>query len=168
MTDSSNKPNETTAPLLNTDLAPAAIANSGIAFLSAHANDVYAAGQPSVEQYETLKNAGVKHVINLRPEAETKGSEAPLVESLGMQFYALPIAGPADITPVNAQTLDDLMRGVNAEPTLIHCASSNRIGALIALQKIVKGEAIETAIEEGRRWGLTKLEAAVREQAKHV
>jgi len=157
--------NENTVPALNTDLAPVAIANSGIAFLSAHANHVYAAGQPSAEQYVILQSEGVKHVINLRPEAETKGSEAPLVESLGMQFYALPIAGPADITPANAQALDDLMGAVNAEPTLIHCASSNRIGALIALQKIVKGDDLEVAIEEGRRWGLTKLEAAVREQA---
>jgi len=161
----SNTPNDNTAPTLNTDLAPAAIASSGIAFLSAHAKGVYAAGQPSAEQYEILKSEGVKHVINLRPESETKGSEAPLVESLGMQFYALPIAGPADITPANAQIMSDLLNSVNDEPTLIHCASSNRIGALIALQKIVKGGELEAAIEEGRRWGLTKLEAAVREQA---
>jgi len=161
----SNPPNDTIVTTLNTDLAPAAVASSGIAFLSAHANGVYAAGQPSVEQYEVLKESGVKHVINLRPESETNGSEAPLIESLGMTFYALPIAGPADITPASAQALADIMSSVNDESTLIHCASSNRIGALIALQKIIEGEELEASIEEGRRWGLTKLEAAVRQQA---
>lgn len=161
----SNTSNDNTAFALNTDLAPAPIANSGIAFLSAHTNEIYAAGQPSPEQYQLLKEAGVKHVINLRPESETNGSEAPLIESMEMQFYALPIAGPADITPANAQAMADLIEQVNGEPAIIHCASSNRIGALIALQKIIKGDELEASIAEGRRWGLTKLEAAVRQQA---
>ena len=137
---------------------------AGIPFFSVHDN-TYAAGQPSEAQYELLQQAGIKHVINLRPESETNGSEAPLVEAKGMAFYSLPIAGPADITPANAQAMDDLISGAKGEKTLIHCASSNRIGALIALQKIVKGDELEAAIEEGRRWGLTKLEAAVRDQA---
>ena len=52
--------------------------------------------------------------------------------------------------------------GVPVSPLLVHCASSNRVGALRALTASAHGEALESAITTGKTWGLTGLEPAVR------
>ena len=46
--------------------------------------------------------------------------------------------------------------------TLVHCASGNRVGALIALQHGLESGDVDAAIAEGKRWGLTRLEPVVR------
>ena len=49
-------------------------------------------------------------------------------------------------------------------PILLHCESSNRVGAMWALYRASKGVPNEIAIEEGRQVGLkTSREPAVRE-----
>jgi hypothetical protein len=48
---------------------------------------------------------------------------------------------------------------------LVHCASSNRVGAMIALRAaLVDGASADAALAEGRRWGLKSLEPQVRER----
>jgi hypothetical protein len=47
--------------------------------------------------------------------------------------------------------------------TLVHCGSSNRVGALLALRAAwLKGATLEAALAAGRSAGLTGLESAVR------
>jgi len=125
----------------------------------------YVSGQPSREQLQAAAAAGVKHVINLRPKAEMKWHEAEAVVALGMQYHSVSVAGPADINTSNAETLQRAIQALGAEPVLVHCASGNRVGALIALQAGVDrpGE-VEAAIAKGRKWGLTRLESVVRQR----
>src|SRR5699024_12708494 len=62
----------------------------------------------------------------------------------------------------NARKLDTLLDEHAAMPTLVHCASGNRVGALMALRAAwVQGKSKEEALAIGRRWGLTKAEAAI-------
>jgi protein tyrosine phosphatase (PTP) superfamily phosphohydrolase (DUF442 family) len=52
-----------------------------------------------------------------------------------------------------------------AGPVLLHCGSSNRVGAVWAvIQAQAKGLTVEQALEEGRRAGLSSasMEAAVK------
>jgi protein tyrosine/serine phosphatase len=55
-------------------------------------------------------------------------------------------------------------------PLLIHCASANRVGAMWALYRALKGNPEELALEEARTIGLQpNREAAVRKWlAEHV
>ncbi len=125
--------------------------------------EVLSSGQPSAEEFQHLAAAGVKHIVNLRPATEQPDfDEGALVRSLGMQYHTLPIAGAADITSQNAQTLDELLSNLDGQPVLIHCASGNRVGALRAMTALESGMSVDDAITEGGRWGLTGMAPAVR------
>lgn len=113
---------------------------------------------------ERLREAGIRHVINLRPAAENpQFDEAGVVEEHGLSYHYLPIEGAQSLTRDNVLAFDRILSEVGDEPALIHCSSGNRVGALIALREAwVRGRDPQEAIEEGRRWGLTRLEETVR------
>ena len=86
-----------------------------------------------------------------------------------MRYSNLPIDGANGLTRENVERFDKLVAAAGDAPTLIHCGSGNRVGALIALRAAnVQGQPIEKAIETGRSWGLKGLEPAVREQLAAV
>ncbi len=124
---------------------------------------IYASGQPTRDEFRGLAQAGIKHVINLRPAQEQEWNEAEFVQSLGMEYHSLPVAGAAGITTENAASLAEMIAAVNGEPVLVHCSSSNRVGALIALVERMRGVRVDEAIATGKEWGLTRLESVVRE-----
>lgn len=141
-----------------------AIEDAGVQNLSVHDNDVFASAQPTPEQLQQLAAAGVRHIINLRPEAEQDWDEKSAAEALGIQYHSIPVAGRDDLTSANAEALDNLLATLQGEPVLVHCASSNRVGGLRAITAIEKnGSTVEEALAEGRQWGLTGMEPTVRE-----
>lgn len=119
------------------------------------------AGQPSEQAFTQLANKGLVNVINLRGEGEFDGfDEAKLVNSLNMHYQSLPIAGAAEINFENAAKLDAMLN-VSNQPTLVHCGSGNRVGALMALSHYAKNGDIEQALKVGRDAGMTGLEDKV-------
>ena len=129
------------------------------------ADNRYVGGQPSADDLQRLAESGVRYVINLRPAAEQTGyDESAAVQAEGMEYHNLPVAGAADISFANAQALDALLAEIGDEPVLLHCASGNRVGALMALRAAMQGQDDEAAIAEGRRWGMTRLEPLVRQR----
>jgi uncharacterized protein (TIGR01244 family) len=141
----------------------AAIQSAEIMNLSTPAENVFASGQPTQEQLQVLAKSGVKHIISLRPASETDWDEAEYARSLGLEFHNIPVSGAADVTAENARKLQDLLSSLEGQPTLVHCASSNRVGALRALSAAqTDGQPLESAISTGKAWGLTSLEPAVR------
>lgn len=141
-----------------------AIEDAGVANLSVHDNNVYASAQPTPEQLQQLADAGVRHIINLRPDSEQDWDEKSAAEALGIQYHSIPVSGRADLTSENAEALDNLLVSLQGQPVLVHCASSNRVGGLRAITAIEKnGNSLEEALAEGRQWGLTGMEPTVRE-----
>lgn len=124
---------------------------------------VFAAGQPTPEQIQTLADSGIRHVVSLRTEGEIDWDESSLVNAAGMEFHSIPVAGAAGVTSENAQSLDQLLAQLDGQPVLLHCGSSNRVGALRAMTARDGGASLEDALAEGRRWGMTRMEEAVRE-----
>lgn len=120
-------------------------------------------GQPGPEQFEHAAQSGVGRVINLRPPSEDAGfDQAAKMAELGIAYTVLGIAGPADLNVDNARKLDVLLSQDPGTTTMVHCASGNRVGALMALRAAwVQDKPKEQALETGRRWGLTKLEGVV-------
>ncbi|MBB1386863.1 hypothetical protein H5119_15180 [Pseudoalteromonas sp. SG45-5] len=139
------------------------IKKTAIKNLVEHSNHVYSAAQPSAEQIKLLSQAGVKHVINLRSFSEQTWDEGEFVRSLGMNYHALPIAGAQDVTVENARNLINLLNEFKGESILVHCASSNRVGALMAISAHEQGLDVEAALDKGRHWGMKSLEPVVRE-----
>jgi protein tyrosine phosphatase (PTP) superfamily phosphohydrolase (DUF442 family) len=144
----------------------AAIQSADLNNLNVPESNALASGQPTQEQIKVLADAGVKHVISLRRPEEIDWDEQAVVEANGMQFHSIPVAGLAGITKANATKLEDLLNSLGNEAVLVHCGSSNRVGALKTLASLDADDSasIEAAFTEGRRWGLTRLEEPLREK----
>lgn len=119
--------------------------------------DMYFAGQPTRKGLATLAERGVKTIINLRPEGEmvkrVDFDELRAVAALGMEYVTIPLtldtfdAGDTD-------RLDEILR-VRSGGVLMHCGSSNRVGALWALYLYRhRGLQMEDALTKGRHAGL--------------
>ena len=132
-------------------------------FAGSPAPDLITGGQPTADDFKAMAAAGLKHVINLRPATEDAGfDEAALVSQLGMHYTLIPVAGAGDLTEDNARKLDAAMSATAGQPTLVHCASSNRVGGLLAVRAArVQGKSNEDALAFGRAGGLTKMEPQV-------
>ena len=121
------------------------------------------AGQPDEAGFKVFADSGYAAVIDLRTAGEDRGlDEAAVVEELGMEYVALPI-GRGDITFEKAAELRRLLDQYD-EPVLLHCGSSNRVGALLALQEYAETGDREASLEAGREAGLKSLEGAVIEE----
>ena len=119
------------------------------------------AGQPDEAAFRVFADNGYAVVIDLRTAAENRGLDEPaFVEGLGMKYISMPIGG-GDITFDKARELDELLDSYD-EPVLLHCASSNRVGALLALNVFAETGDAELALETGRAAGMKSLEPLVR------
>lgn len=127
---------------------------------------IITAGQPSKEDFEALHKGGVRTVINLRVASERGTQDEPgWMEELGLDYVSIPVNGAAGLSEAVARELDRALQDAR-RPVLVHCGSSNRVGAAFALRAFhVEGESPEGALRIGRSAGLTmpKLEARVRE-----
>lgn len=125
--------------------------------------DVATAGQPSPEQLRAAKAHGLRRIVNLRPHSEPIGfDEAAVAAELGIDYVNIPVAGPGDLSADKARALDAALRDAGG-PVLVHCASSNRVGALFALRAQQQGQSAEAALEVGRAAGLRAMEPVVRQ-----
>ncbi len=145
-------------------LACTPIAALGAEFSQPRAG-LHTGGQPSQEDLAQLHAQGVRTVIDLRGAQEDRGyDQAAEARRLGMDYVALPIAGKEDITPANARALHALLQQREG-PVLLHCASGNRVGALLALGAAqIDGASTEDALALGREAGLKSLEPVVVKQ----
>lgn len=126
---------------------------------------IITAGQPSPAQYEKLPDAGVHTVINLRG-ADEKGAwdEKSKAEALGLEYVNIPIESPQDLTRKKVDLFSDVLRKEKGK-FLVHCGSSNRVGAMFALRAFwIEHKSPDEAIEIGKKAGLDSLEGAVREK----
>ena len=120
------------------------------------------AGQPDAAALNVFAEQGYKTVIDIRTEPEDRGmDEAAVISELGMEYIVFPIDKPEAINFDNARELTRLIEESEG-PVLVHCGSSNRVGALFALQKSLDGADDEVALEYGREAGMTRLEGRVK------
>jgi uncharacterized protein (TIGR01244 family) len=122
---------------------------------------ITSSGQPSEAALSAVAAAGYKSVIDLRGANEERGiDEKATVEMLGMSYANLPVEGAAGVTYANARALDKLLAEL-PKPVLVHCSTSNRSGALLALRARANGADAETALELGVANGLAGLRPVV-------
>jgi protein tyrosine phosphatase (PTP) superfamily phosphohydrolase (DUF442 family) len=122
-------------------------------------------GQPMPRHFEALKAAGLAAVIDIRDPMEPRPFDEPgLVRELGMEYTNVSVRqGALDDAMMDA-VLAELRKHAH-HPTLLHCASANRVGgALIPWFIIDRGmtedDAVAAAMKVGLRgadlleWGL--------------
>ena len=111
------------------------------------------------------KAGGYDLVVNLRtPAEEIDFDEASAVRALGMTYVQIPVGVPDGLSADNAAQLNEALANSKG-PALVHCASGNRAGALLALRAYYHQNASpEDALDLGRRAGVTRLEDSLRER----
>lgn len=125
---------------------------------------VLTSGQPEAEDLTRMPGR-VRTVLNLRPHDESGArNEKDELGEMGIDYAHLPIGGADDLTRRNVDRFAELLEKAD-RPILVHCSSSNRVGAFFALRAFWHEEASrKEALELGRRAGLRALEDAVRER----
>jgi ubiquinone/menaquinone biosynthesis C-methylase UbiE/protein tyrosine phosphatase (PTP) superfamily phosphohydrolase (DUF442 family) len=140
-------------------LEPAAIGSTE----GAHrAGNLWLSGQFAEEDLPALRALGIRRVITLREEGELAWDERGAVEGAGLEFAALGFREPAAMS----DQLLDRLRGLLAAdtPTLLHCASANRVGAAwVPFRVLDQGVPLERALAEAELIGLRT--PALRERA---
>ena len=128
-----------------------------------HAGNIYSAGQPGPEMFAEFAKRGVTDVINLRSPQEIKSiAEEAAVSEADMRYHNLVIADIEDLNRDNARQLNQLLAQAGNKNTLIHCKSSNRVGALMALRAAwLQGKNLGQALSIGKQYGLGSLEPEV-------
>lgn len=126
---------------------------------------VTSSGQPDEAALRVFADAGYLAVIDMRGPEEDRGldNEQAVVEGLGMDYILLPLTSREQISFDTARELDEILQGIDG-PVLVHCASGNRVGAVLALRHSLNGASKEESIVHGKNAGLTRLEDVVRER----
>ena len=124
-------------------------------------------GQPSKSDLEKMAKNGIKVIVNLRTKGEfRKFDEKKVVESLGMKYVSIPIGDEKDFNLNNVKLLDDALAGLKS-PAVVHCASSNRVGGLLALREnLIKSSSAQDSIVFGRKAGMGSSEKTVEKLLK--
>ncbi|MER3434199.1 MAG: phosphatase [Leptolyngbya sp. ERB_1_1] len=112
------------------------------------------AGQPTIEQFTAIKNAGYSVIINLAvPTSEGAiPNEREIVESLGMQYFHIPVVW-------DNPTIDDfnqfstVMKTHADQSIFVHCAKNMRVSAFVYLYR----RSHETISEEQAKADLNKI-----------
>jgi uncharacterized protein (TIGR01244 family) len=75
------------------------------------------------------------------------------VEAQGLRYVSVPVSS-ATFELQDALAVGRVLDDADAAPVLLHCASSNRVGAVWAVLQARAGKSLEAALEAGRQAGL--------------
>lgn len=148
----------------DTDTPSGAVAALGVQNVAAPLPNLITTAQPSRDHVDGMMAMGYRHFVSLQLEGEPgAGWEEESVPGAGGSFSRIPIAGPDDLTPENVERLAAILEETGTDQTVLYCASSNRVGALLALKAYwIDGADAEDALALGREAGLRGLEPNVR------
>lgn len=92
---------------------------------------VASAGQPSAAAWPELARAGYRSVVDLRTAEEPRGYDEPAsVRAAGLEYFPVPVSQPT-LSDATFDTFRDIIRDPARRPVFVHCATSNRVGALL-------------------------------------
>jgi uncharacterized protein (TIGR01244 family) len=113
------------------------------------------AAQPTPEGLRSLKEKGFKTVINLRAETEPGvKEEKAAVEEQGLRYVWVPFTA-ATFSQDKVDQVRKALEDPEAGPILLHCASANRVGAVLTVIEVQRGKSYEEALAAGKAIGLT-------------
>jgi len=129
---------------------------TGIAGFLKVTDQVWTGGQPWQEHFPKLKDAGIKVVINLRPQGEFDGvGEEATVKKLGMNYFNIPVS----FNEPDELDADDFLKLTDEQlkngPVFIHCAVGSRVGAFWMIRRVLRdGWEFDKALAEANRIGM--------------
>lgn len=130
-------------------------------------DNIYLAGQPSLDSVAGIKELGVSKVFNLRGKDEMDfGPEEDAFKAADLSYEHYPLLD--ENKRLSKERTDKLSKMVEAEDTVfIHCGSANRVAAwLITYLVEYKGMEFEDAVDVASENGLSS--PAFIEQAQEI
>ncbi len=118
--------------------------------------NIYLAGQPGKKDLPLLKEAGIKHVLDLRAASEIDWDEAAESGKAGLEHCRLAISGPKGMTNEVFDKARKMFAAANeSEKVICHCGGANRVGAVWLTYRVLdEGIDWETALQEAKDVGL--------------
>ena len=112
-------------------------------------------GQPSQQHLETLKDEGVKTIINLRQPTEYAAAEEEAkAKALGLRYFNIPVS-PTDPKDEQAAEFLKITDDPANRPAFIHCRSASRVAAFWMIRRVLRdGWKTEDALKEAEKIGL--------------
>jgi protein tyrosine phosphatase (PTP) superfamily phosphohydrolase (DUF442 family) len=93
--------------------------------------DVATAGQPDASAWGVLAREGFKSVVDLREASEPRGhDEAGEIARAGLRYLPLPVSHES-LGDRQFDVLREWLRDPGNRPSVVHCQSANRVGALM-------------------------------------
>lgn len=116
--------------------------------------DLFLAGQFGPNDLDQIKAAGITRVISLRTDGEIDWDQKSALEKAGLEFFVLPFRDPKDLNDGVFDKARKLLGETN-KPTLFHCGSANRVGAVwMTFRALDQHVDLETAKKEAKVVGL--------------
>jgi uncharacterized protein (TIGR01244 family) len=115
--------------------------------------DLATGGQPAAEALAQLKSLGFGTVINLRTQQEGPTEERRTVEAQGLRYVNVPVTAET-FSLADVEAIEKVLADPSAGPVLLHCHSSNRVGAVWAAIQARQGRGFDEALAAGREAGL--------------
>lgn len=133
----------------------------GLANAACPVPEVLTGGQPTEEHLKTFVEHGYRTVLDLRAPDEARPYDEPeAVRRLGLEYVSLPVT-PDTLADDTFARFRSLMRDQGKRPIVVHCASGNRVGALLIPYFILdEGRTPEQALEAAAEVGLRSRELA--------
>jgi uncharacterized protein (TIGR01244 family) len=92
--------------------------------------------------------------VNLRTEKEGTREEEAAVKAAGLKYVSVPVTAES-LSAKDVDAVAAVLADPASGPVLLHCHSSNRVGAVWALLQLREGKSLEDAEAAGRAAGLT-------------
>lgn len=115
-------------------------------------SDIGTSGMPKAEQIADVAKAGFKTVINLAlPTSDNAlANEGELVTRAGMTYVHIPVLFDAP-KPSDYERFEKVMKAVEGERVLVHCAANMRVSAFMFLYRLRNGLAKRAEAEADLR-----------------
>ena len=96
------------------------------------------AGQPTQEQFRTVREAGFEAVINLALPTSDNAlpNEGSVVTGLGMSYIHIPVDFKAP-TAQDFRGFCRVMAAFDEGPVFVHCAANKRVSAFVFLYRVL-------------------------------
>jgi len=97
------------------------------------------AGQPTVKQFQAVRDAGFEAVINLALPTSTNAlaEEGSIVTALGMSYVHIPVNFQTP-TAKDFQDFSRIMAAFEGRRVFVHCAMNMRVSAFMFLYRVLK------------------------------
>jgi protein tyrosine phosphatase (PTP) superfamily phosphohydrolase (DUF442 family) len=107
------------------------------------------AGQPTEQQFQTIRESGFEAVINLALPTSDNAipNEGGVVTGLGMSYVHIPVDFKAP-TSQDFRTFCQVMAAFDGRPVFVHCAANMRVSAFVFLYRVLF---LHVAVAEAER-----------------